>query len=525
MRIIPALIVALALVFALSFSADAHPLGNFTSNHLTRLDVQPERVLVHYVLDNAEIPTFSLLRSLDAAGKPSAAVLTTWGAGEATTLASQLHLTVDGAAAPLTVVNSAVRLRPGAGGLATLYFTADYTAKRAPGAHAIAFTDATFAGRIGWKDVVVAPLTEPTNELRRYPDALVGSPRDRTTVNVDLTAPGAPRVSEGASEFAPVQSAARMNALSDVLGRNLADPLVLFGAVLLAIGLGALHALEPGHGKTLLAVSLVGARATVSQAFVLATSLTIAHTIGVLVFGFVVLALARYVVPETLYPWIALISGGFVAILGARALAREIAKRRAFEHVHVHAHDAAHPHAHPHPHDPVHEDQHHAHHTHAAHDHSGLDDEAHALAHAIPGSAPIGFREALIAATSGNLAPCPAALVVLLAAIASHQVAYGLALIVAFSIGLATTLTLLGVAVVRSAAWLTSRPQFDRFARVAPVITAAAISVIGAWMLGQGFVAQGVVASPFIVVALVLVAIAAFAFLPSVHPHARKALA
>lgn len=474
-------------------------------------------MLVHYVLDNAEIPTFALLRSLDANGKPSHAALAVWAAKQAVAVAPQLHLTIDGQAASLTVAGSSVALRAGAGGLSTLYFTADFTAPRVAGSQAIAYTDTTLAGRIGWKDVVVRPQREPTNELRVYPDALIGSPRDRTAVSVRMSASGVAHVADSdPSEFAPVQSAARMNALSDVLGRNLADPLVLFGALLLAIGLGALHALEPGHGKTLLAVSLVGARATIRQAFLLATSLTLAHTIGVLAFGFIILAFARYVVPETLYPWIALASGAFVAFLGGRALAKEIAKRRTFEHAHVHAHDRAHPHAHPHPHDPLHEDHHH---------HDDLDEEAHALAHAIPGDAPIGFRDALIAATSGNLAPCPAALVVLLAAIATHQIGYGLLLIVAFSIGLALTLTLLGVAVVRSAAWLTQRPQFNRFARFAPLITAGAISVIGAVMLGEGFVAQGITSSPFIVIALVIVAIGAYAFSPSAHPHTHQVAA
>ena len=98
----------------------------------------------------------------------------------------------------------------------------------------------------------------------------------------------------------------------------------------------------------------------------------------------------------------------------------------------------------------------------------------------------------------------------LLAAIATHRIGWGLVLIVAFSIGLALTLTLLGVAVVRGAAWLTRRPQFDRFARYAPLVTAAAISVIGAWMIGEGAVAQGVVATPFIVALAVLAAIIVF---------------
>jgi nickel/cobalt exporter len=287
-----------------------------------------------------------------------------------------------------------------------------------------------------------------------------------------------------------------MNDLSSVLARNLSDPLVLLGALLLAIGLGALHALEPGHGKTLLAISLVGARATVPQAFILATALTIAHTLGVLLFGVVVLTLARYIVPEALYPWIALLSGIFVAILGALALSRELARRRTApagtDRAAQHAQAAARAFA-----------EH-------GHDHAGLSEEEHARAHAIPGTAPISFRGALVAATTGNIAPCPAALVVLLAAIATHRIGWGLVLIVAFSVGLALTLTVLGVAVVRSAAWLTQRPQFDRLARHAPLVTAVGISAIGAWMIGEGAVAQGLIASPLVAASIVLAAIAAF---------------
>ncbi len=501
------------------FAADAHPLGNFTSNHLTRVTVGSATIDLHYVLDNAEIPTFSLLRSLDAGGHPDASVLDAWAARHAAEIESQLELTVGGAPVTLQLVHHAAHLRPGAAGLSTLYFTADYRANRPVSAQRIEYTDTTLPGRIGWKDVVVAPAHEPTDELRTYPNALIGSPRDTTGIAIAFDPNGALQVTQRVLPMADGgASAGRMNDLSDVLARNLNDPRVLIGALLLAIGLGALHALEPGHGKTLLAISLVGARATIPQASILAAALTIAHTAGVLLFGVVVLTLARYIVPETLYPWIALLSGVFVAILGARALAREIVRRRlpvlathphpqphshdhhAHDHDHEHGHTHTHTHPHPHPHTHDH-----------GHEHAGPDDdEVHARSHAIPGTAPLRFREALIAAASGNVAPCPAALVVLLAAIATHRVGFGLVLIVAFSIGLALTLTLLGVAVVRGAAWLTQRPQFDRVARFAPLVTASAISLIGAWMIGEAVVAQGATIAPAVVAALVLAAIAAY---------------
>ena len=509
--------VAAALAGTASAAA-AHPLGNFTVNHLSRITSAGDTLTVRYVLDMAEIPAFALDRSLDAAGTPSRATLTAWGASHAKAIAPQLQLVVDGRSVLLVPVASTIRTRPGAGGLPTLYFTATYHAATGGGAHRITYRDETEPGRLGWKDVVAGNRTEPTRELSSYPSALLGSPRTRLAIAARIDAAGTIAVDDRAvvsgdvtEVGVPATPLGRSNALSDVLAGGAGDPFVVLGALLLAIALGALHALEPGHGKTLLAVSLVGARATPRQAVILAVALTVAHTAGVLALGFVVLAATRWVVPEQIYPWITLASGLFVTVLGGRAVAREVRKRLPTAHVHAHAH----PHAHPHEHGHVHAADHHHH----GHDdgHAHLDDAAHARAHAIPGTAPLTFRTAVIAAASGNVAPCPAALVVLLAAISLHRVGYGLALIVAFSIGLALVLTVLGIAVVRSAAWLVARPQFDRVARFAPLVTASVIAVVGAFMVGQGFAAQGVGAPALLVTALVLVAVAGYAF--AWHQH------
>ncbi|GAC1418190.1 MAG: hypothetical protein NVSMB5_09420 [Candidatus Velthaea sp.] len=541
-------VVAVCLAFvASSISiADAHPLGNFTTNHLSRLSVKSGAVNLHYVLDMAEIPTVALQRSLAADGRPSAAQYAAWGKMHGIAILDQLDLRAGDVRVPLTLSGTSVATRPGAAGLQTIYFTADFRATLPAGTRALAYADRTESGRLGWKDAVLAPSTEPTRELRVYPNALIGSPRTRTTLNATIDATGVAHVAADAPDNAPAAaapSAARSNALSELLARQNGGPLVLLGALLLAIALGALHALEPGHGKTLLAVSLVGARATASQALILASSLTVAHTIGVLVLGIIVLYATRWIVPEAIYPWITLLSGALVATVGARALAAAIRARRPRAHEHPHVHPQAQPHAHEHAHglgagehhghaDHVHDRDHahghshdhghpHAHdlvHAHGAHDHAGLDDEAHARAHAIPGTAPLTFRTAVLAAATGNIAPCPAALVVLLAAISLHQIAFGLGLIVAFSIGLAATLTTLGIAVVRGAAWLSGRPQFDRVAKFAPLLSAGVIAVIGAVMVGEGMVAQGVPAPVPILAALTLLAIAGYAFmLPHRH--------
>jgi nickel/cobalt transporter (NicO) family protein len=488
-----------AVVLGFAQPVAAHPLGNFTVNHLTRIAAGSGALRVRYVLDLAEIPAFALDRSLDAHGTPAGAVLRRWAASHAAEIVPQLRLEVDGRPVILRPESASVRRRPGAGGLPTLYFTAQYTAPLGAGAHRLAYRDDTEPGRLGWKDVVTGSEREPTGELRAYPSALIGSPRDRTSVVANVDVHGRIAVdanARDADEAAPSAPLARSNGLSDVLAKGAGDPLTVIGALLLAIALGALHALEPGHGKTLLAVSLVGARATARQAVILAGALTVAHTAGVLALGAIVLLAARWIVPENVYPWIMLGSGVFIAVLGGRAVARELRSRLPHAHRHMHQHAHAHPHAHDHVHGPG---------------------EHHGHSHAIPGTAPLTFRSAVLAAASGNLAPCPAALVVLLAAISLHRVGYGLALIVAFSVGLAAVLTVLGIAVVRGAAWLVARPRFDRLARVAPLVTALAIATIGAAMIGQGIAAQGVAVSVPLVVALVLAAIAGHAL--AFHRH------
>jgi ABC-type nickel/cobalt efflux system permease component RcnA len=263
----------------------------------------------------------------------------------------------------------------------------------------------------------------------------------------------------------------------------------------------------------------VGARATVKQAAILAAALTIAHTIGVLALGVAINLLKGYFVPEAIYPWITLISGVVIAVIGARAVQAQIRRRQPLTHAHAHGHARTHAHDHPH----VHHPHAHAHHAHGhEHDdgHEHVHDELdHARAHAIPGNAPLTFGGTVWAAMSGGVAPCPAALVVLLAAIALDQVAYGILVIVAFSIGLAMTLTGLGIAVVRGAGWLQGRPQFERYVQYGPLASAIVIAAIGAVMVGQGFAAQGISASPVVVSGITALAIAGYAFS---HPFAPR---
>lgn len=468
--------------------AGAHPLGNFTINHLAVLRPSLAQLRVHYVLDIAEIPTFQIMH---ASGDWTPAQRRTWEAGEATLVANGLSIQADGIALPLHLERTSASTRPGAGGLPTLYWTGDYSAPLSHSA-AISVRDSVYADRrIGWKDIVLPGLTDPTDELRSYPSALIGSPRHNDTAAFDVLPGGRVgnvRVAGDADASWAPASIVRASALSDLFSRSNQTPLLIFLTVLAAFGLGALHGLEPGHGKALLAFTLVGARASFKQAAILAGALTFAHTIAVLLLGALLFFAAGFAT-ESLFTWITLISGAAVAVIGARALSVAVA-RAAHErdHTRAHAHGDAHDHQHHH------------------------DGDRHS--HAIPGSGPLHFPSAVVAAMSGGIAPCPAAIVVLLTALHLHRIGYGLFLIVVFSLGLAAILTGLGMAVVHGAAWLQRRSGFARLARIAPFVTAGVISIIGAVMLAQGLAERGIPIPGSATIAFTLFCVLAAAFFP-----------
>lgn len=448
--------------------AGAHPLGNFTINHLAVVTPDSGRLRVHYVLDIAEIPSFQIMH---AGGQWTPPLQQAWVNEEALRVSRDFSIQANGTPLTLILQRASASARPGAGGLPTLYWTGDYVTAL-PDAASITIGDGVYADRrIGWKDIVLPGNGDPTNALRSYPSGLIGSPRHNNRASFDISRGRVSRVvisgDDGASWSAV--SLVRSSALADLFSHNEQTPLLVLLTILAAFGLGALHGLEPGHGKALLAFTLVGSRATFKQAVILAGALTFAHTVAVLLLGLLLFFAAGFA-SESLFTWITLLSGIAVAVIGARSLAAAIARTA---HAHEHAHS-----------------------------------------HAIPGSAPLHFPSAVVAAMSGGIAPCPAAIVVLLTALHLHRVGYGVFLIVVFSLGLAAILTGLGIAVVRGAAWLQRRTGFARLARVAPLVTAGVISIIGATMLAQGLADQGVRLPALAIAALTLMAIALFALVP-----------
>jgi nickel/cobalt exporter len=360
-------------------------------------------------------------------------------------------LTFDGRRVPLEVVARRLATRPGAGGLETLRLDVVYHAVGVAG-NELDFSDQSFPERIGWREVTLSardggqvaeadvPATSSSDELRAYPSDLLRSPLDVTSANGTVvlgSRPGsAPTIGETA---APVHVGGGFESLIEHGELSIGALLV---ALLIAAFWGAAHALTPGHGKAMVAAYLVGTKGRPRDAFFLGGTVTVAHTAGVFALGFVTLGLSAFIVPEQLYPWLTLVSGVLVVAVGASVLRQRLRTRGHHHHDHDHA---------------------------DAHDHEDTHDHDEALT----------SKGILGVGIAAGLLPCPSALVVLLSAIALHRVGLGLALIVAFSIGLAATITTIGLVAVLA------RRTFGRLSldgplvRSLPAVSAALILAVG----------------------------------------------
>jgi nickel/cobalt transporter (NicO) family protein len=455
LRRVMALVLALVALGIGAAAAEAHPLGNFSVNHLSVVRISDDRVDVRYVLDQAEIPTFR------ERGLSDAEVLERKRAE----VARRLVLTVDGRTVALRPAGTPVLTHPaGQGGLNTTRLELPLTAA-ARGARSVTLRDGTFPGRVGWVAVQAqpgentavktgAPATDPTGGLRRYPQDLLESPSDERDARFDVR-PGAGTLDAGTGRVSTGGDARGEDGFAGLLS----DDGVLVLLLLAAFGWGAVHALSPGHGKAMVAAYLVGTRGSTRDAIVLGATVTVTHTAGVIALGAVALGLSAWILPEQLYPWLTLLSGLLVVSVGAAVLRGRL---RGLGHSHDHAH-GAHDHGHG-PHDHAH-DHHHEHHEPAI----------------ARGQRPqrAGRRSLLAMGASAGLIPCPSALVVLLGAVAQHRIGLGLVLIVAFSLGLAATLTGLGIAVVHAGRVLARLPVPGRIVAAVPAVSAALIVVVG----------------------------------------------
>jgi ABC-type nickel/cobalt efflux system permease component RcnA len=305
----------------------------------------------------------------------------------------------------------------------------------------VAVDDRNYASRIGWKEIVFGANTRSTSaELREYPQDLLRSPLDMTRGSAELgpTHEQPPTLLAGKALAAPDRIAD--SGFASLVGRRHLSALVILGALALAVFWGAAHALSPGHGKTIVSAYLVGSRGTPWQAALLGLITTVTHTAGVFVLGGVTLLLSQWIVPDRLYPWLDLAAGLLVVGVGAAVL---IARAR-----HARAHHHGHEHQHEHAHEP---------------------------------------RSLVAVGISGGLLPCPSALVVLLAAISLHRVAFGMLLVVAFSIGLAVAITAVGLVAVLAKSAFARFDSRGRVVNVLPVLSALVIVIAGVAMVARAF--------------------------------------
>ncbi len=500
-RLFMFILAAFAVMFALPVeSAEAHPLGNFTINQYSRIEIERDIIRVRYIVDMAEIPAFAERQLIDTDddGALSASEQTAYLERTVPALVAGLHLTVAGSPASLRIDRQDLAFPPGQGGLATLRLELNLAADR-PVMDlplTISYIDTNFTERIGWREVIAragdgvalrdsnVPQQDRSGELRSYPDDMLESPPDVRFATFTV-APGGDAGTNPPTGVAALQPSATAagDPLTALLDEQELTMSVIAGALVLAFVLGAGHALTPGHGKTVAAAYLVGTRGTVRHAIALGLTTTITHTAGVFLLGIVTLTLSHYILPEQFYPWLELISGLLVVAIGLGLLRTRIMHllRPASSHLHHHhGHDHHHEHDHDH-HD--HDDSHH-HHHHGPDGHSH--DQDFALADWVAGAQetsntarPFGWRGLIALGISGGLLPCPSALVVLLGAIAVGRVGFGMLLIVAFSAGLAAVLTAIGLVLVSARTLFERLPTHSRLLRTLPVVSAFVVTCAG----------------------------------------------
>ena len=403
-------------------------MGNFTINRYSALTVGQGRVDLLYVVDMAEIPTYQELGAIraDHSTTLTPAEQDAYTAQRAADLVSNLTLTADGAALPLTLVGRpALSFPPGAGGLPTMRLELHWTAPLGSATRgSLAYRDANYSERIGWKEIIArsingtaltqssVPATDLSAALTQYRPEFLNNPPQVTSAEI-VFAPGV--ATAGAAGTAAVVQAqpqdamawaqSRSDALTELINQKELPLDALLIGLVVAFGLGAAHALSPGHGKTVVAAYLVGSRGTAWHAAFLGATVTISHTIGVFVLGLIVLYASQYVLPETLYPWLGFFSGLLIAAMGiamfwqrrnawarsrrATVVATATASRTpAYDtHEYAHAHGLAHEHdAHEHAAVPQLALSHAGHdhtlaHSHADHDYDHDHGHDHTLAH------------------------------------------------------------------------------------------------------------------------------------------------
>jgi ABC-type nickel/cobalt efflux system permease component RcnA len=504
-----------------NYTASAHPLGNFTINQFARIRVGAERVGVRYVIDMAEIPTFQESQAMDENrdGNLSDAEVAAYLERVAPGYADGVWLTLDSARVPLHLEGKTISMARGAGGLPTLRVECELRGEVPSGVasgvtHRLRFENTNYRDRVGWREIVVEPSpglnlfdstafgSAVTDELKTYPQDMLTAPLDERAAELSFTKGALPpgSVALRTRDGRPAEQS--RDRFAELISVKELTPPVAFLGLLLAAGLGALHAFSPGHGKTVVGAYLVGSRGTAKHAAFLGLTVTLTHTSSVFALGLVTLFASQYVVPERLFPVLSFVSGAIVLAIGLTLFVRRLRpalgyatdghQAHSHEQGHSHGDEHIHPQDHAHDADGLHGHEHQYHHGDGGltHSHGGREHT-----HLPPGAdgSPITWRSLFALGMSGGLLPCPSALVVMLSAISLGRVGYGLGLIVAFSVGLAATLTGIGLMFVYARRFVQRRQLGEnRLVRVLPVLSALVIACAGAAICYEALAQAGI---------------------------------
>jgi nickel/cobalt exporter len=506
---------------ALTLVLSAHPMGNFSVNHYSKIQIEPDGADILFVLDLAEIPTFELLQKWGmTAGSPKPD-LQAKAVAEAREWAKQLRVTADGKPVTARFLGAEMVMADGAGNLPVMRVSTRLKVVAAPGK--LEYADGTFPDRTaGWKEVVVvakdgagiktstAGAKDLSQGLTAYPqDATVAPPQDLKAAIVWVSTPvEKPVITEkreltpepapvAAPIVAPAPTAttvAEPNSMGQVKRNDFLSNALKggeigwglgFACVAVAFWFGALHAMEPGHGKTMVAAYLVGAKGTMKHAVFLGGMVTFTHTISVFFLGLVTLFLSQYIMPDKISKVLGIVSGLTILYLGGMLLYKRLRGVSGDDQGHSHhLHDEfedngdmafpapSHSHDHDHSH---------------SHSHGGLTHthDGHTHSHVPEGD--VTFKSLVALGASGGLVPCPSALVLLLSAISIGRTGFGLLLLVSFSLGLALVLMAMGLLVVYAKNLFPDRKSDkpNLFFQYMPIVSAAIIFVIGIVLTGN----------------------------------------
>lgn len=471
-------IMVIVVLFFLAFfsvkeeKAFAHPMGNFSINHYSRIELHQSEIKIRFLLDFAEIPTVSLKSEEDANGDGtfSEHEKKTFLERQSKKIASEISLSLNGKPVELKLGEITQEFRPGAGGLSTMRLSQNFTFSlpvSASDSSVVKYRDGNYAERTGWKEIVAiatsgwkflsstASTEDKSKELTVYPTDPGVVPPQQTEAEFEFSnseSSVSPNASSPTKNAPPPAIASKSVASAatpqDAFTQAISKKELGLGVILTSLGLaflfGAFHALSPGHGKAMVAAYLVGSRGTLKHALFLGGVVTITHTIGVFLLGIITLGAAQYVVPEKFYPILSGLSGLLIVIVGATLLWQRLQALREG--------DAE----------------------------EGFEEEQH---NPLPENAQVSLKSLLVLGVTGGIIPCPSALVVMLSAVALHRIAFGLCLIIAFSLGLAAVLTGIGMLTVKLKGSLQRLPiQGKALARL-PVFSAGLVTLVGLILL------------------------------------------